>query len=50
MLYFILTSNLGLWYPKGSHFDLIGYSVVDYAGAKWIERVSLGLANSLVGP
>jgi hypothetical protein len=26
MRYLVLTPNLGLWYPKGSHFDLIGYS------------------------
>jgi hypothetical protein len=32
MRYLVLTPNLGLWYPKVSHFDLIGYSDVDYAG------------------
>jgi hypothetical protein len=31
MRYLILTSYLGLWYPKGAHFELIGYSDVDYA-------------------
>jgi hypothetical protein len=25
MRYLILTPNLGLWYPKGSHFELLGY-------------------------
>jgi hypothetical protein len=34
MRYLVLTSNLGLWYPKGSHFDLIGYSDADNAGCK----------------
>jgi hypothetical protein len=34
MRYLVLTPNLGLWYPKGSHFDLIGYSDVDYAKCK----------------
>src|SRR4051794_20602765 len=24
--YLVLTSTLGLWYPKGSTFELIGYS------------------------
>ena len=27
------THNLGLWYPKGTSFDLIGYSDLDYAGS-----------------
>jgi hypothetical protein len=30
MVYLVLTPNIGLWYPKGSHFDLISYSDVDY--------------------
>jgi hypothetical protein len=29
--YLVLTPNLGLWYPKGSHFELLGYSDADYA-------------------
>jgi hypothetical protein len=32
MRYLILTPYLGLWYPKGAHFELIGYSDADYAG------------------
>jgi hypothetical protein len=28
------TPNLGLWYPKGVQFILIGYSDYDYAGCK----------------
>jgi hypothetical protein len=32
MRYLVLTPNLDLWYPKGSRFELIGYSDVDYAG------------------
>jgi hypothetical protein len=31
--------TLGLWYPKGSTFDLIRYSDADYAGCK-IDRKS----------
>jgi hypothetical protein len=34
MSYFVLTPNLGIWYPKGSHFEIIGYSGADYAGCK----------------
>jgi hypothetical protein len=34
MIYLVLTSNLGLWYSKGSYFDLIGYSDADYTGCK----------------
>jgi hypothetical protein len=33
------TLNLGLWYPKGAHFILIGYSESDYVGCK-IDRKS----------
>jgi hypothetical protein len=39
MRYFVYTPKFGLWYPKGSTFDLIGYSDVDYAGCK-IDRKS----------
>jgi hypothetical protein len=31
MRYLVFTPNLGLWYPKGSRFELIGYSDADYA-------------------
>jgi hypothetical protein len=34
MRYLALTPNLCLWYPKGSHFELLGYSDTDYAGCK----------------
>jgi hypothetical protein len=34
MRYLILTLNLGLCYPKGSHFNLVGYSDADYDGCK----------------
>jgi hypothetical protein len=39
MRYLVLTPNLGLWYPKGSYFDLIGYSDSDYARCK-VDRKS----------
>jgi hypothetical protein len=35
----VYTPKFGLWYPKGSTFDLIGYSDTDYAGCK-IDRKS----------
>jgi hypothetical protein len=37
--YLVHTPNFGLWYPKESTFDLIGYSDVDYARCK-IDRKS----------
>jgi hypothetical protein len=33
------TQNIGLWYPKGTEFELIGYFDSDYAGCK-VERRS----------
>jgi hypothetical protein len=39
MRYLLLTSNLGLWYPKGSHFELLEYSDVDYVECK-VDRKS----------
>jgi hypothetical protein len=39
MRYLVYTPKFGLWYPKGSTFDLIGYFDVDYAGCK-IDRKS----------
>src|SRR4051812_19641171 len=37
--YLAHTPTLGLWYPKGSTFDLIGYSDSDYAGDR-VDRKS----------
>jgi hypothetical protein len=37
--YLVLTPNLGLWYSKGSHFELLGYSDADYVGCK-VDRKS----------
>jgi hypothetical protein len=39
MRYLVHTPKFGLWYPKGSTFDLIRYSDADYAGCK-IDRKS----------
>jgi hypothetical protein len=37
--YLVSTPYFGIWYPKGSTFDLIGYSDSDYAGCK-VDRNS----------
>jgi hypothetical protein len=39
MIYLVYTPKFGLWYPRGSTFDLIGYSDADWAGCK-IDRKS----------
>jgi hypothetical protein len=39
MRYLVYTPKFGLCYPKGSTFDLIGYSDADWAGCK-IDRKS----------
>jgi hypothetical protein len=48
MGYLVLTLNLGLWYPKGSHFDLIGYSDVGYARYK-VDRKSTSRTCQFLG-
>jgi hypothetical protein len=52
MRYLVYTLKFGLWYPKGSTFDVIGYFDADYAGCK-IDRKSISgtcqfLVRSLV--
>jgi hypothetical protein len=42
------TPNVGLWYPKGSQFELIGYSDSDYAGCK-VDRKSTSGTCQLLG-
>jgi hypothetical protein len=39
LIYLVHTPKFGLWYPKGSTFDLIGYSDADWVGCK-IDRKS----------
>jgi hypothetical protein len=50
--YLVHTPNLGLWYPKSSTFDLLGYSDSDYAGCKVDRKSTTGtcqfLSRSLV--
>jgi hypothetical protein len=47
MRYLVLTPNLGLWYPKGSHFELFGYSDADYAGCKVDRKSTSGTCQFL---
>ncbi|GAU48601.1 hypothetical protein TSUD_179830 [Trifolium subterraneum] len=46
--YLVGTPDVGLWYKKGSHFDLQAYCDADYAGDK-IERKSTSGACQLLG-
>jgi hypothetical protein len=48
MRYLFLTLNLGLWYPKGSHFELLGYSDADFAGCK-VDRKSTSETCQFLG-
>jgi hypothetical protein len=41
------TRDVGLWYPKGSKFELIGYSDSDYGVARSIERAQVAHVNYL---
>ena len=45
--YLVHTPNLGLWYSKGSTFDLLGYSDSDYAGYKVDRKSSTGTCQFL---
>ena len=46
--YLKFTPNIGLWYPKGAHFDLVGYSNSDYAGYK-VDRKSTSSGCQFLG-
>jgi hypothetical protein len=48
MRYLVLTPYLGLWYPKGAHFELIGYSDADYVGCK-VDRKSTSKPCQFLG-
>jgi hypothetical protein len=45
--YLVHTPHFGLWYPKGSTFDLIGYSGSDYDGHKVDRQSTLGTCQFL---
>ena len=45
--YLVHTPNLGLWYPKGSTFALLGYSNSDYASCKVDRKSTTGTCQFL---
>ncbi|SPT19135.1 unnamed protein product [Triticum aestivum] len=45
--YLAYTPTLGLWYPKGSEFDLVGFSDADYAGDKVDRKSTSGTCHFL---
>jgi hypothetical protein len=47
MRYLVYTHKFGLWYPKGSIFDLIGYSDADWAACKIDRKSTLGTCQFL---
>jgi hypothetical protein len=48
MRYLVYTPKFGLWYPKGSTFDLIGYSDGDYVRCKIVRKSTSGTCQFLV--
>jgi hypothetical protein len=45
--YLVATPCFGIWYPKGSTFDFIGYSDSDYAGCKVDRKSTSGTCQFL---
>jgi hypothetical protein len=45
--YLVHTPHFGLWYPKGSTFDLIGYSDFDYVECKVDRKITSGTCQFL---
>jgi hypothetical protein len=45
--YLVHTPYIGLWYPKGSTFDLIGYSDSNYVGCKVDRKSTSGTCQFL---
>jgi hypothetical protein len=45
--YLVSMPCFGIWYPKGSTFDLIGYSDSDYAGCKVDKKRTSGTCQFL---
>jgi hypothetical protein len=46
--YLVYTPCLGLWYHKGSTFDVLGYSDSDYTGCK-VDRKSTSDSSQFLG-
>ena len=47
MRYLIHTPNFGIWYPKGSSFNIFGYSTSDYAEEKVDRKSTSGTCQFL---
>ncbi|KAL3006578.1 hypothetical protein AAZX31_08G286300 [Glycine max] len=45
MRYLLGTTNLGLWYPKNSFYNLIGYSDSDFVGCKTDKKSTSGTCH-----
>jgi hypothetical protein len=45
--YLVQPPKFGLWYPKGSSFDLLGYSDADWAGCKINRKSTPGTCQFL---
>jgi hypothetical protein len=45
--YLVYTPKFGLWYPRGSTFDLIGYSDADWVGCKINRKSTSGTCQFL---
>ena len=45
--YVKFTPNIGLWYPRGARFNLLGYSDSDYAGCKVDRKSTSGTCQML---
>ena len=45
MRYLLDTINLGLWYPKNSSYNLVGYSDSDFAGCKTDRKSTSGTCH-----
>ena len=41
------TPNLGIWYPKGTGFDLVGYTDSDFAGCRIYRKSTSGSCQFL---
>ena len=42
------TPNLRLWYPKGTRFEVVGYTNVDFAGCR-VDRKSTSGSCQFLG-
>ena len=48
--YLVSTTNLGLWYEKGTIYDVIGYCDADFAGSKVERKSTSGYCYFLENP